>query len=111
MSTLTHAVAARIKDLREAAGYSQTDVAARTGISQPTFSRIESGERPLKADELVQLADLFGVRTSAITASLDYADARFASRSTTPGAENGTMVRTLHAYLEVENYLAANGIR
>ncbi len=52
----------RVREAREAAEVSQDEARRVIGVSQPTYSRIESGDRLLKGDELVQLADRFGVR-------------------------------------------------
>ena len=41
--------------------------ARRFGLPARTYSEIETGDRALKGDELVQLADRFGVRAGAIT--------------------------------------------
>ena len=56
----------RVREAREAAGASQNDAATAIGVSQPTYYRIESGDRTLKGDELIQLADFFGIRAAAI---------------------------------------------
>ncbi|WP_228713497.1 helix-turn-helix domain-containing protein [Arundinibacter roseus] len=47
--------------LREEKGYSQEFVAAQLGTSQSTYSRIESGQRPLKAKELVAVSSLYNI--------------------------------------------------
>lgn len=52
--------------LREERGWSQAEVARRMEASgyhwhQTTVGRIESGKRPLRLNELVQLAAMFGV--------------------------------------------------
>ncbi len=38
----------RVREARDAAKVSQGDAAAAIGVSQPTYSRIETGDRPLK---------------------------------------------------------------
>jgi transcriptional regulator with XRE-family HTH domain len=45
----------RAREAREAAGISQDTARKAIDVSQPTYSRIENGDRPLKGDELVQL--------------------------------------------------------
>jgi hypothetical protein len=52
-------------------------------VSQPTYSCIEAGERPLNGDEVVTLADLFGVRAAAITGVAKLQErARYSAAST-----------------------------
>ena len=53
----------RIKTCREALGYSQKYVAISVGVSAPTVSMWESGAKDPTRDNLVKLADLFGVTT------------------------------------------------
>ena len=72
----------RVREAREAAGVSQNDAAKTIEVSQPTYYRIESGNRPLKGDELIQLADFFGIRAATITGLADVGGrVRFAARS------------------------------
>lgn len=101
----------RIQEVRRSAEVSQEDASATIGVSQPTYSRIESGERTLKGYELVQLADLFGVRASAISGLTKVRErARSAARTdgTTPAMEG--MREKLHACLELDAYLTDQGI-
>lgn len=52
----------RIAALRERAGMNQADLAQAMGLKdRQTISTIETGERKVSADELVRLADVFGV--------------------------------------------------
>jgi transcriptional regulator with XRE-family HTH domain len=102
---------ARIREVRELRGISQGQAARALDVSQPTYSRIESGDRPLAGDELVILADLFGVRAAAIVGIPELRkQARFAARTdgTSPAME--TMREKLYAYLELDAYLTAQGI-
>lgn len=52
----------RLRRARETAGFSQADVAERLGIARTTMVAIERGERQLRPDEMVLLADLYGQR-------------------------------------------------
>ena len=52
----------RLRWAREQAGLSQGQVAARLGVHRPTISQIEAGERNVRADEMSQFADLYGVK-------------------------------------------------
>lgn len=51
----------KLKTARERAGYTQTQVAILTGISQPILSRIESGEREPNIENLCILIDFYEV--------------------------------------------------
>ena len=105
------ALGQRIREVREARGVSQTAAAQALEVSQPTYSRIESGERPLAGDELVILADLFGVRAAAITGLPAVRErARFAARTDGSTAAMTTMREKLCAYLELDSYLTSQGV-
>jgi len=51
----------RIRDLREDRDLSQTDVAKMLHVSQPTYSRYESGALDVPSAVLVALAQFYGV--------------------------------------------------
>lgn len=51
----------RIKELRERSGMSQQKLAQLLGVSRPTISQIESGQRKVSADEMRKLADTFHI--------------------------------------------------
>lgn len=55
----------KIKIAREKAGLSQTEVANKLGVAQPTYFNIENGYKVPSLGVATQLAMLFGV-------SLDY---------------------------------------
>ena len=101
----------RVREAREAAGVSQDAARKAIDVSQPTYSRIESGDRPLKGDELVQLADCFGVRAAAITGLAEVRErARFAARTDGGSSPMAAMRERLYAYLELDAYLTSQGI-
>lgn len=52
-------IADKIKKLRTDTGLSQEELARLIGISRPTLSQIELGERELKADEISRIAEIF----------------------------------------------------
>jgi Zn-dependent peptidase ImmA (M78 family)/DNA-binding XRE family transcriptional regulator len=54
------AVGARLREAREARGWTQQDAADRLGVARTTMVAIEKGERRLKPGELVELAGLYG---------------------------------------------------
>jgi len=58
------ALGARLKEVREARGWTQQDVAKRLGFARTTMVAIEKGERRLKPRELVELAGLYGRQVS-----------------------------------------------
>ena len=101
----------RIREVREACRVSQATAAEALEISQPTYSRIEAGDRPLAGDELVILADLFGVRAATITGVPALRErARYAARTDGSSAAMSTMREKLYAYLELDAYLTSQGI-
>lgn len=101
----------RVREARETAGVSQDAARRAINVSQPTYSRIESGDRLLKGDELVQLADCFGVRAAAITGLPEIRErARFAARTDGSPASMAAMRERLYAYLELDDYLTSQGI-
>lgn len=73
------------------------------------YSRIESGDRPLKGSELVQLSDLFGVRTAVIAGLPSVRDrAQIIADTDSPSAH--AMAERLLAFLELDAYLTDQGI-
>lgn len=50
----------RIRDLREDADLTQTQVAARLNMSQTGYSKYETGENAVPAPILVKLAEFYG---------------------------------------------------
>jgi transcriptional regulator with XRE-family HTH domain len=55
------AIANRLRTAREAAGLTQGQVAVKLSLHRPTISEIEAGRRKVSAEELMTLADLYGV--------------------------------------------------
>lgn len=105
------ALGRRVREVRELAKVSQDEAAQAIGVSQPTYSRIETGDRLLKGYELVQLADRFGVRAAAIGGLAPVAArARFAARTDGSAASMDSMRNRLYAYLELDAYLSDQGI-
>lgn len=101
----------RLREARELAGESQIAAANAIGVSQPTYYRIESGDRPLKGDELIQLADFLGIRAAAITGLVEARErARFAARTDGGSSPMATMRERLYAYLELDSYLTSQGV-
>jgi transcriptional regulator with XRE-family HTH domain len=75
-------VGRRLREAREAAGIPQNEARVVIGASRPAYSRIERGDRSLKGDELIQLADCFHIRAAAITGLPEVCErARFTVRN------------------------------
>ena len=58
------AIAIRLRAAREQAGLSQGQVAKIMGYKRPTISEMEAGRRRVSAEELAQLAKIYGVSVS-----------------------------------------------
>ncbi len=59
------ALGRRIKQYRESRDLSQESLAKLLGVSRPTLSLIETGDRKVCAEELKKLSDIFGVPMDA----------------------------------------------
>lgn len=56
----------RIRKLREKRGISQQRLSGLLGVSRPTVSQIEMGERKVSADELLKISEIFDVSVEHI---------------------------------------------
>lgn len=54
-------IGSKIKQLREAKGWSQEYMSAELNTSQPSYSRIESGHVKIKIEVLLEIAKLLKV--------------------------------------------------
>src|ERR1700722_6963113 len=54
-------LAARLRELREAAGLTQEEVSERTGKDRSTLYRLENAQQRPQRSTLIQLLDLYGV--------------------------------------------------
>jgi transcriptional regulator with XRE-family HTH domain len=60
-------ISIRLEQLRTAHGWSQAELARRSGVPQPTISRLEAGKtRTIDLDNLERLANALGVNASAL---------------------------------------------
>lgn len=59
----------KIRFIREMRGFSQENVAARVGIAQNAYSRIELNQSKLEAGMLVKIAEALGVNPMDIISS------------------------------------------
>ncbi len=66
MSEIYKELGLRIKAFREAAKINQHELAKRLGISRPTVSQIENGERKVAADELIKLSEIFNLSVNGL---------------------------------------------
>lgn len=57
-------IATRMRAAREQAGLSQGQVARMLGLHRPSISEAEAGRRKISAEELTQLAQIYGVSSS-----------------------------------------------
>lgn len=76
VNPVEQAAAARLRELRQAAGWSQEQMARRMAEAghpwhQQTVGRIESGRQALRLGELVDLAAIFGVDPASFFGTLD----------------------------------------
>ncbi len=60
-------LAARLRMAREMAGLSQAQVAKKLGLHRPSVSEMEAGRRTVSADEMMKLAELYGVTIAWLT--------------------------------------------
>ena len=56
-----HEIAGRLRAAREAAGWTQDELAARLDVAKSAISRMESGERGLAASELAAISTILEV--------------------------------------------------
>lgn len=59
---MRQAVGARLKELRKARGFTQDEVARRTGIDQRHISKLESGTYDPRLSTIVRIAEALGAR-------------------------------------------------
>lgn len=64
----------RLKEVREANGYTQEYVARQLNIRQNTYSQYENGQRQIPIESLIILAKLYGVSTDYILELTDIED-------------------------------------
>jgi len=54
-------IGGRIKKLRTMVGYTQLELAEKMGVSRPTISQLENGEKKFTAEELISLSRIFNI--------------------------------------------------
>jgi transcriptional regulator with XRE-family HTH domain len=100
----------RIVAAREAAELSQRQLAASSGIAQPTLSRIEQGTRAAKLNEILALAWALGCPPSELMEHAGVQGRLECVARATDHSSMETMRRELSHYLELDAYLEDQGI-
>jgi len=60
--TINLTIAHRVRELREAKGFTQKDLAEKIGTKQPSIARIESGRKIPQIQILLKIAKVLSVR-------------------------------------------------
>ncbi|MFE3544080.1 helix-turn-helix domain-containing protein [Nocardia sp. NPDC059177] len=98
-------VGARVQRAVDAAGLSQRQLEAATGISQATLSRTLRGERVAKMNELIAIAQATGcVLTELTGTSMVSEQVQCAARSANGASMDSMYAQVLH-FLELDAYL------
>ncbi|KQB84368.1 helix-turn-helix domain-containing protein [Corynebacterium oculi] len=105
MSTIPTSINHALK----AAKISQRGLAARTGISQTTLSRIISGDRAPTMPEVILIADATGHTVAQLTGTALEQRVQYAAR-TTNNADAAAMRERLLHFIEIDSYLEDQGI-
>lgn len=66
-------MASKLKQLREAAGKTQLEIATQVNLSVSGYCLIENGLRSIPSDKAEELAELFSVPVGQIFLPLNYA--------------------------------------
>jgi predicted transcriptional regulator len=103
-------VGERIAQMRKAADISQRTLQRKTGISQASLSRIESGERAPKMNEVASLAWALGSSVAELTGHSAVRDRVDCVARASDNASMDDMRRELTHYLELDAYLEDQGI-
>lgn len=98
-----------IENAREAAGLSQRALAEKTGISQPTLSRILTSERVAKMTEIILIADATGCTVAQLTGGGVAGRVRCAARATNGSSMVAMRQRLLH-FMELDAFLDDHAI-
>jgi len=99
-----------IERARLAANLSQRTLADATGISQPTLSRIISGDRVAKIPEIVAIAWATGHTVGQLTGAQAVVDRVQCAARATNGSDMAGMRQALLHFLELDEYLDEQAI-
>lgn len=103
-------IASAIGRALNTSGLSQRQLADRTGISQPTLSRIISGGRIAKLPELVLIAQATGHTLTQLTGSSTLSERVQQIARSTNGSAMRSMRTSLLNFLELDEYLDEQAI-
>lgn len=102
---VTTDIGALIERARVAAGLSQRALADATGISQPTLSRIISGDRQAKMPEIVAIAWATGHTVAQLTRTETVSDRIQCVARATNDCDMERMRQALLHFVELNDYL------
>lgn len=91
----------RLKELRKARKWKQTDVAELLSCSQGVYSRYESGEREPPFDIIKKLADIYGVSIDYLLGH-DASSESYGFSNTTSYSETQSITKTAPADMRAE---------
>lgn len=92
---------ARIKTGRELLGLDQRNAAENSGLSQPTWSRIESGKKVASLGEILVIAEALGTTPGYLTGNSDLMQ-RVAVAARTDGVDTSAVEDRLRHLMEVD---------
>lgn len=102
-------IARNIKKLREAAGYTQSDVADALGVTRSAYSNYEIGDRQIPYDVIEKASNLFGCEMILLFEENDNVDAmilasafRVAGLTDTDNAEIMYFKDIVKSYIKLE---------
>ncbi|RZV42832.1 MAG: XRE family transcriptional regulator [Acidimicrobiales bacterium] len=73
LTTYPALVGAMMRHMREQKGFSQVDAANHLGVTQPSYSRLESGRAVLSVAQLSRVCGFLGLSPSEFLQKVDYA--------------------------------------
>lgn len=108
---MSNTIATNLKKLREAARYTQDEVAHALGITRSAYSNYESGEREAPYDILEKVSDFFGCDMYVIFEENENADAMIlASAFRLDGLTDGDAAEIVRFKDIVKSYLKMEAI-
>jgi transcriptional regulator with XRE-family HTH domain len=107
---MTVSITEGLAPARTRAGVGQRELARRTGIAQTILSRIEAGERSVKANELASIAWALGCTVSELTRISPVRGRALCVARASEGSDMEGIRSELIHYLELDAYLEDQGI-
>lgn len=99
----------RVTALRERAGLTQAEAAARSPYSQPTWSRIESGAKQVHLGDALAVASALGVFVSTVTGRGTIQDALQTAARADDNTVDTDVLTEMGFYLEAKSQLRDAG--